>query len=101
MLQNHAITRIPQGYLFQQDGAPPHYASESVSQSAVSRQMDWEKGSYRMASQVNRYDPFRFLSMGVYKRLGVLNKGARCGQTACRITAACEAVTPVILQNTW
>jgi hypothetical protein len=26
-LQNYAITRIPQGYLFQQDGAPPHYAN--------------------------------------------------------------------------
>jgi hypothetical protein len=24
MLQNYAITRIPQGYFFQQDGAPPH-----------------------------------------------------------------------------
>jgi hypothetical protein len=27
MLQNYAITRIPQGYFLQQDGAPPHYAN--------------------------------------------------------------------------
>jgi hypothetical protein len=27
MLQNYAITQIPQGYFFQQDGAPPHYAN--------------------------------------------------------------------------
>jgi hypothetical protein len=27
MLQNYAITRIPEGYFFQQDGAPPHYAN--------------------------------------------------------------------------
>jgi hypothetical protein len=26
--------------------------------------LDWEKGSYRMASQVPRFDPFRFRSMG-------------------------------------
>jgi hypothetical protein len=27
MLQNYAITRIPQGYFFQQDGVPPNYAN--------------------------------------------------------------------------
>ena len=26
MLQNYAIPQIPQGYVFQQDGAPPHFA---------------------------------------------------------------------------
>jgi hypothetical protein len=27
MLQNYALTQIPQEYFFQQDGAPPHYAN--------------------------------------------------------------------------
>jgi hypothetical protein len=30
----------------------------------------------------SRSSPFRFLSMGLHKRLGVPNKGARCGRTA-------------------
>jgi hypothetical protein len=75
--------------------------SESLSRSAVSRQMDWEKGSYRMAFKVTRFDPCRFLSMGVHKRPGVPNEGARCGRTALPNNAACETVTPVMLQNTW
>jgi hypothetical protein len=45
------------------------------------KELDWEKGSYRMASQATRFDPFRFLSMGVHKTLGVPSEGARCGRT--------------------
>jgi hypothetical protein len=56
--------------------------SESFSPSAVSRQMDWDRGSYRMASQVTGFDPFTFLSVGLHKGRGVPNEGARCGRTA-------------------
>jgi hypothetical protein len=36
-------------------------------------------GPYRVASQVTRFDPFRFISVGVHKGLGVPNKDAKCG----------------------
>jgi hypothetical protein len=81
MLKNYAITQIPQRCIFQQDGAPPHLCqpSESLSQSAVSRHMEWQRWSYHKSSQVTRFDPCRFLSMGVHKGFGVPNEGARCG----------------------
>jgi hypothetical protein len=50
--------------------------SVSLSQSAISRQVDWERGSCCMASQVTGFDP---CSMGVHKGLGVPNEGVRCG----------------------
>jgi hypothetical protein len=56
--------------------------SESLSWSAVSRQMDWDGRSYHKAYQVTRLDPFRFISMRVRQGLGVPNEIARCGWTA-------------------
>jgi hypothetical protein len=53
--------------------------SQSLSQSVVCRQMDWERGSYCMASQVTTFDSFRFLSLGLHKGLDVPNEGASCG----------------------
>jgi hypothetical protein len=80
-LCNHTnTTKVP--FPARQSSSTLRQHSESFPQSAVSRKMDWEKGSNRMASQVTRFDPFRFLSIGVHKRLGVPNKGARCGRTA-------------------
>jgi hypothetical protein len=35
-----------------------------------------------MASQVTRFDSFRFVSVEVLKGLGAPNEGARCGGTA-------------------
>jgi hypothetical protein len=45
MLKNYSITRMPWGCIFQQD-SPTILCqlSESLSQSAVLRQMDWERG---------------------------------------------------------
>jgi hypothetical protein len=57
-------------------------SSGTLSRSAVSRQTDWERGSYSMATQVTKFDPFRYISVRVHEGLGVPNKGARCGWTA-------------------
>lgn len=56
--------------------------SKNFPRSTVSRQMDWERRSYRMASKVTRIDPFRFLPMGEHKGVGAQSEGARCGPTA-------------------
>jgi hypothetical protein len=62
--------------------------TESLSWSRVSRQMVWETGSYHTASQVTRFDPFRFLSMEVRKGLCVPNEGGKCGCTASQINCS-------------
>jgi hypothetical protein len=75
--------QISRGFIFQPDWALYiTQTSESLSWSAVCRQRDWERGSYRMASQVTRFDPFRFLSKRVHNELGVPNNGTKCGWTA-------------------
>jgi hypothetical protein len=88
VLQHHWCNRLTSCSLFG-DAARPHLAPSFGTTSLLCtprernlKGMDWEKGSYRMASQVTRFDPCRFLSMGVHKRLGVPNEGARCGRTA-------------------
>jgi hypothetical protein len=63
----------------------PSFGTPSLLCTPIQRNLkglDLEKGSYRMASRVTRFDTFRFLSMGINKRLGVPNEGARCGRTA-------------------
>jgi hypothetical protein len=54
-----------------------------------------------MTSHVTRFDPFRFISMGYIKDLVYQTKVQDVAELRRRITAACETVTPVMLQNTW
>jgi hypothetical protein len=102
MLKNYAITWTPQGCIFQQDRTPPHYANPV--KAFVSQQFPgkWIRrwGSYRMDSQVTRFEPFRVLSMGVPKGLVVPVEGARCGQNASPKNYSLRVtVTPEMLQN--
>jgi hypothetical protein len=74
--------------------------SKSLSWSAVSRQMDWVRGSCCVASQITRFDPFRFLSMGVLKGLGIMNEYERCGWTAAPNNCSlCHCYTSVAVKH--
>jgi hypothetical protein len=54
-----------------------------------------------MASQVTRFDNFRFLSVGCIKDLVYQTKVQDVVELHCRITAACDTVTPVTLGERW
>jgi hypothetical protein len=45
--------------IFQQDGAPPHWGSQvrSVFGCKISKQVDWERRSYTMATTIAGYHP--------------------------------------------
>jgi hypothetical protein len=71
--------------------------------------MEWERKSYHRAYQVTRFDPFTFLCMGEHKEhffswgyiknLLYQTKVQDVDELRCQITAACETVKPVVLQN--
>jgi hypothetical protein len=54
-----------------------------------------------VAPQVTRFDPFRFFLCGYTKDLAYQTKVQDVDKMHRRITAACDTVTPVMLQNTW
>jgi hypothetical protein len=63
--------------------------------------MDWERGCYRVVSQVTGFDPFRFFLWEYIKNLVYQTKEQDMDELHRRIPAACETVTPVMLQNAW
>jgi hypothetical protein len=103
MLQNYAVTRIPQGYFFQQDGAPPQYAS--TVKAFLNQQFPgkWigRRGPIAWPPRSPDLTPLDFFLWGYIKDFVYKTKVQDVTKLRRRITAACEPVTPVILQNTW
>jgi hypothetical protein len=103
MLQNYAITQIPQGYFFQQDEAPPHYAS--TVKAFLDQQVPgkWIEGRGPITRPPRSPDltPLDFFLWGYIKDLVYQTKVQDVAKLHRRITAVCETVTPVMLQNTW
>jgi hypothetical protein len=103
MLQNYAITRIPQGYFFQQDGAPPHYANTVKAFLDQQFPGKWigRRGPIAWSPRSPDLTPLDFFIWGYIKDLVYQTKVEDVAELCRRIAAACETITPVMLQNTW
>jgi hypothetical protein len=101
MLQNYTITGIPQGY-FQQDGAPPHYANTVKAFLDQRFPGKWfgRRGPIAWPPRSPDLTPSDFFLWGYIKDLVYQTKVQGVAELHCRITAACETVTPAMLQNT-
>lgn len=103
MLQNYAIPQIPQGYVFQQDGAPPHFAfhvrehlNECFPQRWIGR-----AGPTAWPPRSPDLTPLDFFFWGYIKNIVYKTPVVDLDDLRRRIIAACATVTPEMLQNTW
>ena len=99
MLQNYAIPQIPQGYVFQQDGAPLHFALHIRDHLNECFPQQWI-GQSGPTAWPPRFNPTRLLFWGIHKRHCVQDCSGRFGDLHRRIVAACATVTPEMLRNT-
>jgi hypothetical protein len=101
MLQNYAITQIPQGYFFQQDGAPPRCANTVKAFLDQQFPGKWigRRGPIAWPPRSPDLTPLDFFLWGYIKDLVYQTKVQDVAELRRRITAACETVTPVMLQE--
>jgi hypothetical protein len=103
MLQNYAITQIPQGYFFQQDGAPPYCANtvKAFLHQQFPGKHIGRRGPITWPPRSSGLTPLDFFLWGYIKDLMYQMKVQDVSQLRRWINAACETVTQVMLQNTW
>jgi hypothetical protein len=96
----YSITGVTVSQAAVQPHLAPSFGTPSLLCTLIERNLkglDWEMGSYRMTSQVTRFDPFIFISMGYIKHLVYQTKVQDVAELRCRITAACETATTMML----
>ena len=107
MLQNYAIPQIPQGYVFQQDGAPPYFAlhvrdhlNECFPQKWIGR-----GGPTAWSPRSPDLTPLDFFFFGIHKRHCVQDCSGRFGGYAsenCRCLCNCDSrVVTKHMARTW
>jgi hypothetical protein len=99
MLQNYAMTGIPQRYFFQQDGAPPHYANTLktfLDQQFTGRWIG-RRGPIAWPPRSPDLTTLDFLLWGYIYVLVYQTKVQDVAELRLQITSACETVTPVML----
>lgn len=103
MLQNYAIPQIPQGYVFQQDGAPPHYALHVTDHLNECFPQRWigRGGPTAWPPRSPDLTPLDFFFWGYIKDIVYKTVVADLEDLRRRIVAACATVTPEMLRNTW
>jgi hypothetical protein len=100
MLQHYAITRIPQWYFFQQESLhimPTQLKPFSISSFQANGLGEGHTAWSPRSSDLTTLD---FFIRGYIKDL-VYQTKVHVAELRSRKTAACEIVTPVMLQNTW
>ena len=105
MLQNYTIPQIPQGYVFQQDGAPPHFALHVRDHLNQCFPQQWigRGGPTAWPPRSPDLTPldFFFFGGGYIKDIVYKTVVADLEDLRRRIVAACATVTPEMLRNTW
>jgi hypothetical protein len=105
MMKNYSTTRLPRGCTLQQDGAPAHYTNpvkafldQQFPDKSIGKggggPVSWPSGSPHLTALV-------FLLWAYIKDLVYPTKVQDVEELHHGITAACETVTPVMLQNPW
>ena len=94
---------MPQGYVFQQDGAPPHFALHVRDHSNECFPQQWigQSGTTAWPPRSPDLTPLDFFFWGYMKDIVYKNVVADLEDMRRRIVAACAAVTPEMLRNTW
>ena len=81
MVQNYAIPQIPQGYVFQQDGAPPHFALDVSDHLNECFPQQWigRGGPTAWPPRSPDLTPLDFFFLGIHKRFGgSASENCRC-----------------------
>ncbi|KAJ4426761.1 hypothetical protein ANN_26560, partial [Periplaneta americana] len=99
MLQNYVIPQIPQGYVFQQDGAPPHYALHVTDHLNECFPQRWigRGGPTAWPPRSPDLTPLDFFFWGYIKDIVYKTVVADLEDLRRRIVAACATVTPEML----
>ncbi|KAJ4447807.1 hypothetical protein ANN_09815 [Periplaneta americana] len=103
MLQHYAIPQIPQGYVFQQNRAPPHYALHVTDHLNECFPQRWigRGGPTAWPPRSPDLTPLDFFFWGYIKDIVYKTVVADLEDLRRRIVAACATVTPEMLQNAW
>lgn len=103
MLRDYARRRIPEGYIFQQDGAPPHYSNAVRTYLNETFPARWigRRGPIEWPPRSPDLTPLDFFLWGYIKTIVYQTPVRNLGELRQRIIDACESVTPQMLQNVW